>query len=202
MKDHSLNIVINNAGIGFLNSTSSVPEQIVQTNKVNFTGTLNVCEAFQPLMAADGVIVNVASQMGMIVWKGLNHKKQEELKQIDTTEALSTLLQNFESETRKGHVAKGFGHAEAYGFSKLAVIRMSEIQAATYPQAVYSVCPGWCQTELGGFVGPPLTSEEGSDGLVWLALGGQLPSEKKEPHSLIAGGFYQARKRTNFYNKH
>eukprot|EP01070_Trichotokara_eunicae_P010087 Trichotokara_eunicae@DN6248_c0_g1_i3.p1 len=193
-------MLFNNAGVCL--PDLPIADQFAQTDRVNYTAILDVCDTFQPLMAANGVIVNVASQLGMSGWRNLNKMKQAELRKISSVAGLSTFVQNVDHAAKTGNLEKEYGHMSAYDFSKLAVIRLSEIQATIYPQTVVSVCPGWCQTDLGHIYGnAPLTPAQGAEGLVWLGLGGQLPSEKKQPDSVETGGFYQSRKRTHFYNR-
>jgi NAD(P)-dependent dehydrogenase (short-subunit alcohol dehydrogenase family) len=60
--------------------------------------------------------------------------------------------------------------APAYSMSKTALNMMTQQLTAALPDMVInSMCPGWCQTKMGG-ADAPLTAEQGADTLVWLAL--------------------------------
>jgi NAD(P)-dependent dehydrogenase (short-subunit alcohol dehydrogenase family) len=60
--------------------------------------------------------------------------------------------------------------APAYSISKTALNMLTQQLTAAFPDiASFSMCPGWCRTEMGG-PEAPLSPEEGADTLVWLAL--------------------------------
>lgn len=75
--------------------------------------------------------------------------------------------------------------APAYSISKTALNMLTQQLTAALPDVmVNSMCPGWCRTEMGG-PDAPLSSDEGADTLVWLAL--------DAPYSL-RGSFVKERK--------
>ncbi|MFZ9936608.1 MAG: SDR family NAD(P)-dependent oxidoreductase [Luteolibacter sp.] len=68
-----------------------------------------------------------------------------------------------ESRARQA-AAKPGGRAEALQ------IDITQQLAAGLPDAmINSICPGWCRTDMGG-PQAPLSPEQGTDTLVWLAL--------------------------------
>ncbi len=60
--------------------------------------------------------------------------------------------------------------APAYCISKTALNMLTQQLTAALPDVIVnSMCPGWCQTEMGGR-DAPRTPDEGADTLTWLAL--------------------------------
>ncbi len=92
-------------------------------------------------------------------------------------QALAPLLAK-SSEPRIINVSSGAGQldgepqawAPAYCISKTALNMLTQQLTAALPEVmVNSMCPGWCQTEMGGR-DAPRTPDEGADTLTWLAL--------------------------------
>jgi NAD(P)-dependent dehydrogenase (short-subunit alcohol dehydrogenase family) len=68
----------------------------------------------------------------------------------------------------------------AYRFSKTAINALTVVMSQDLAHTsikVNSVCPGWCQTDMGGH-GAPRTAEEGADTIVWLAVAADIPNGK------------------------
>ncbi|OYW31744.1 MAG: hypothetical protein B7Z47_00115 [Chthoniobacter sp. 12-60-6] len=60
--------------------------------------------------------------------------------------------------------------APAYCISKTALNMLTQQLTAALPDVIVnSMCPGWCQTEMGGS-DAPRTPDEGAETLTWLAL--------------------------------
>ncbi len=60
--------------------------------------------------------------------------------------------------------------APAYCISKTALNMLTQQLTAALPEVIVnSMCPGWCQTEMGGS-DAPRTPDEGAETLTWLAL--------------------------------
>lgn len=60
--------------------------------------------------------------------------------------------------------------APAYCISKTALNMLTQQLTAALPEVIVnSMCPGWCQTEMGGSEAPR-TADEGAETLTWLAL--------------------------------
>jgi len=82
---------------------------------------------------------------------------------------------------------KGLGSdSTAYRLSKVALNAITlQLHAALSPRVkVFSACPGWVRTDMGG-KSAPKSIEEGADTPVWLAT-------STEP---VSGNFYQERRR-------
>ena len=64
---NGLDILVNNAAIAFKAAdTTPFSIQAIETIRVNFTGTLNVCKALFPLLRPHARVVNVSSHVGML----------------------------------------------------------------------------------------------------------------------------------------
>jgi len=77
----------------------------------------------------------------------------------------------------------GYG---AYRMSKVGLNAMSKMFASELASEnikVYSVCPGWVKTDMGG-KGATLSVAEGANTITWLATG----------KDIISGKFYAERK--------
>lgn len=75
--------------------------------------------------------------------------------------------------------------APAYSISKAALNMLTQQLTAALPDVmINSMCPGWCRTDMGG-PDAPLTAEQGTDTLVWLAL---------EASRDLRGKFFRERK--------
>lgn len=95
------------------------------------------------------------------------------------------LLPIFERGARVVNVSSGMGQLSemnsgwpGYRLSKCAlnaVTRMLAEETAERGMVISSVCPGWCQTDMGG-AGATRTAEQGADTVVWLATHADLPS--------------------------
>lgn len=67
-KYDGLDLLVNNAAINYMHENFGLPmsEQVANTMRVNFTGTLNVCNELFPLIKENGKVVNVSSRMGLL----------------------------------------------------------------------------------------------------------------------------------------
>ncbi|NQD38821.1 SDR family NAD(P)-dependent oxidoreductase [Permianibacter sp. IMCC34836] len=93
----------------------------------------------------------------------------------------------FEHGARIVNVSSGMGQLSemnggwpGYRLSKTAVnavTRMLAEETSDRAMIVSSVCPGWCQTDMGG-AAATRTAEQGADTIVWLATHSDLPSGK------------------------
>lgn len=141
-----LDAIVNNAGIG-LGSAST--ETVVN---VNTLGTKRVCEAFMPLLATGGRVVNVSSasapnfvsqcsarwqaffQDPAVEWPAIEALIEEVLTRESDPAALGAL---------------GLGEFSAYGFSKACVSLYTILLARTHPKLVINACtPGYIETDM------------------------------------------------------
>jgi NAD(P)-dependent dehydrogenase (short-subunit alcohol dehydrogenase family) len=106
---------------------------------------------------------------------------------IRVAQAFAPLLQK-SATAGTINVSSGYGaldslsaNVPSYCLSKLALNGATLMLAeALKPQgiAVYSMCPGWVKTDMGG-PGAPRTPAEGADTAVWLATSGSLDQSGK-----------------------
>ena len=163
--NRKIDVLINNAGI--LYPTSS-DEQKKHTIKTNFFSVVNLTEKLIPYVSDDGKILQVSSILGQLAIQGetlrnaLSDTKITEAKLHDIANKIIEVTQDF----------KPYGpFAEAsYPASKAllnAYVRYFLPSKVKSTQQVYSIHPGWVQSELGGPHAPqPL--EEGADTIVYL----------------------------------
>ncbi len=112
---------------------------------------------------------------------------------LEVTRALLPLLQK-SPDARIINISSGMGAREeldgsyaGYRLSKAGLNNFTQMLARDLdgsPVKVYSMCPGWVKTEMGGSAAPR-TVEQGADTAVWLA------TETPAPES---GKFYRDRK--------
>lgn len=66
-KHEGLDLLVNNAAIAYkVADTTPFMEQAKNTIRINFTGTLNLCNALFPLLKPHARVVNVSSRAGML----------------------------------------------------------------------------------------------------------------------------------------
>lgn len=67
-KYNGLDLLVNNAAINYMHENFGLPvsEQVANTIRVNFTGTLGVCNELFPLIREHGKVVNISSRMGLL----------------------------------------------------------------------------------------------------------------------------------------
>ncbi|KAH9599207.1 Short-chain dehydrogenase/reductase SDR [Trypanosoma melophagium] len=184
-----IDVLINNAGFAYhWDSPEPFYNQAIQSIKINYYGTVAVCEAMLPLIKDGGRLVNVSSSSGSLVhlsnkdliakWKGCNSK-----------DAIESLLNEFIELTKLkyNHLSAGWPDS-AYGVSKLGVTTYTRVLGNLTPRVhIFSCCPGHCQTTMSTFTGKK-TAEEGADTPVWLA------TSEEALHVIPQGGFATERR--------
>lgn len=186
---------VHNAGIM---QSSSIPcgEQARETIKVNFTGTLHVCNIILPIMKKDGRLVNLSSQLSISALAQCSKDIQDYFKSPQLTEdQLVKKLDEFVASAEDGeHKKHGFSN-HAYGMSKIGVNALTRLASKKSDILnrnilVNCCCPGWVKTEMGGNRAP-LTPDQGAVTPVTLAL---IPVGSNEPN----GEFLQNQKIVNW----
>lgn len=168
-----LDVLVNNAGFAYKHSsTAPFTEQAEVTVRINFTGTLDVCQALFPLLRAHSRVVNVSSTVGKLSL--VKPHLQEKFKDPQLTEkGLVDLMKQFVSDVAAGdHTSKGWPNT-AYGMSKVGVTALTKIlarqMAGKEDILVNACCPGWVKTDMAG-PRAPLTPDQGAETPVHLAL--------------------------------
>lgn len=159
-----LDVLINNAAICFnsptlygkLSEPQSFEQQAGITIQTNYFGTLEVTNAFLPLLQKSDSprIINIASAAGR-----LSILRSQEL--VDkftsndlTIPQLSSMMEQFLSNARDGtHGSNGWPNT-CYGVSKIGVIAQTRVLARQYPNMmINSVDPGYCKTDQNDNMG-------------------------------------------------
>ncbi|KAJ5118263.1 hypothetical protein N7448_009978 [Penicillium atrosanguineum] len=164
-------ILINNAGLYYFQENITTAQR-QETLDVNYRGTLNVCQAFLPIMRKGGRIVNVSSQSGQLKYFHPRLRAQF-LKPDLTLDELDALVSEYTRlANQKAATASGWPPL-TYFASKAAVNAATRILARENPHLLINCCcPGWVGTTLGAQAGPPPKSvEAGAKIPVRLAIG-------------------------------
>ncbi|PKY07329.1 NAD(P)-binding protein [Aspergillus campestris IBT 28561] len=165
-------LLINNAGILYFREDITA-EQRKETLDVNYRGTLNVCQAFLPIMRKGGRIVNISSQTGLL--ENFHPRLQARFLTPDLTlRELDALIDEYSSADQKTATMSGWPPL-AYKVSKAALNAGTRILARDNPNLlINSCCPGWVSTTLGMQAGQPPKSV---DTLLTMAIeeGAKIP---------------------------
>ena len=187
-----LDVLVNNAAILYRDSND---EQKISTIYTNFTSVIKLIEKITPLLAADGKIINVSSTLGQVGYQGETLRKALEDPNVDF-KRLQELANNF-LEVGKDYQPNELGTEASYPGSKaLLNIYTSKILPAQLGsnQQAYSVCPGWCRTDMGTDEAW-LSQEEGADTPVYLI---ELPFRKDVE---LNGKFFSKRGTQDYFEK-
>jgi len=155
------------------------PENAKRTLEVNYKGTLEMCQAFLPLLrqnpSAPSRIVNLSS-----IASSLNaysehlqsrfRSANKDLSLPELSEIADSYLATIPSKTESEN---GFGPPRrSYSFSKALVNAFTFILARENPDVLINCCcPGWVATDMGRLIGkPPKKEEDGAKIPVRLAL--------------------------------
>lgn len=172
------------------NSTESASVQVEETIRVNYYGTLRVCDALFPLLRQNGRVVNVSSAAGHLSFITSPILKQKFSDVNVSVNEVNKLMDKFVKDAEDGrHVEEGWGVYQqdfivAYFVSKTGISCFSFIQQrsldAESPNrniSVNSVHPGSIETDMTvglrtGKRGKPI--EEGAKPILFLALEANL----------------------------
>ena len=145
------------------------------TLTTNYFGTVNVTEAFTPLINEGGRIIFTSSRAGVLNSVIKDKKIQEQLLKKDLKqEELEGILTDFKGEVEKDKTLKDSKKfkTSAYGMSKVAMSAYSRIIASSVSDKkifVAAYCPGYCQTYMSSG-GGDRTPSNGAKGLELLCL--------------------------------
>ncbi len=138
--------IVNNAGIGFANNDMKT------VLNVNTYGPRRVCEAFMPMLAEDGRVVNVASASGPNFVAACSEERKKQLTSPDVTWADVEKVMNecLAIEAEGGDFeAAGFGDGQSYGLSKACLIAYTMDLARKHPKRTINACtPGFIETDM------------------------------------------------------
>jgi len=184
-----LDVIINNAGIALKDDTAQAARETMGTN---YYGVKILNEHLIPLLRENGRVANVASGLGPMALHCVSKDLQEKYTSSTLTiEQLDQLVEDFisalESNSLDQHGYSIKLPALSYGVSKAALIALTRVEARQHSGTkqifVYSVCPGYCSTDLNNH-GPGARSPElGADSILYVI--------NTPDHELENGAFYQ-----------
>ncbi|KAJ3110899.1 hypothetical protein HK100_002876 [Physocladia obscura] len=142
---NTLDVLVNNAGITENESTSA------GVFAVNLFGVKQMVDTFTPILASNGLIINVSSEVGTWSQHNMSPELQSTLSDIDNLSwnKLVEFAQDYQQPTKKygwPSPEKTFG---TYGISKTLLTAYTRLLAAEKRDLhVVAVCPGYCATDL------------------------------------------------------
>jgi len=180
-----IDILVNNAGFAFKAAdTEPFSEQAQVTLRINYWGTLRVCQALMPLLKSHSRMVNVSSIVGLMAINKCSPDLQNKLRGCQTIDELNRYMAKFEEDTKKGiHKDQGWPET-AYGVSKTGVSLLSAMQQRDIDAdktrtdiVINACCPGYVDTDMTSHKGTK-TIDQGADTPLYCAL---LGPNTKEP---------------------
>ena len=124
-----IDVLVNNAGIAYKQaSTAPVLEQATVTSNCNFTGTLNMMQAFVPIVKTHGRVVNVSSMAGAL--SRLPSKSlRDRFSDPNLSEAnLIALMDEFIADVKAGNHTAKWGNS-CYAVTKVGETAMTKVFA-------------------------------------------------------------------------
>ncbi|XP_066263129.1 carbonyl reductase [NADPH] 1-like [Euwallacea similis] len=180
-KHGGIDLLINNAATAFKNSASEpFAVQAEETIRVNYFGTLKVCEALFPLLRQNARVVNLSSSLGhLLVIPSEELRSKFNSDSLDVS-SLTKLMEKFVKDSKAGKEKEEGWGSSAYSVSKVGVSALTFIQQRVFNAespnrnvSVNAVHPGYVDTDMTSHKGP-LTIEEGAKAPLFLALEADL----------------------------
>jgi carbonyl reductase 1 len=167
----SVDVIVNNAGVSALKNFN--PEILEHIFRTNFGGNTGFQGAMNDLMAENSRVVYIGSSSAFDLLRKMNPSLRENfVRQNLTKNELLYWEQELYQSAKEKRTSKDGWPSSAYGLSKLFVMCWARAEAAEQVVAgkgvqVYSVCPGWCATDMTDWK-PKKCSYEGAREIVWL----------------------------------
>lgn len=184
-----IDVLVNNAAVARQGETDEEKKFTIQTN---FLSLVKLTEKLLPLVSEDGKILMMSSSLGQLSDQGETLRNALEDSNLDRTKLLQ-IANNF-LEVSKDYKGNQYTQDPSYPGSKAllnAYVRYVLTQQVGANQQVYSICPGWCRTDMGSEQAP-LPAEAGADTPVYLI---ELPFKRD---SELNGKFITERKVRSF----
>ncbi len=90
-----LDILVNNAAVSLTNKNLPIEREAEDTIKANFTGTLNVCKVFFPLLRPNARVVHISSRAGFLRLISKKKLRERFSSKNATVGDIETLMQNY-----------------------------------------------------------------------------------------------------------
>jgi len=171
-----LDVLINNAAVLYRNATATDEEKNF-TIQTNFISVTKLTKKLLPLLSDDGKILMISSRGGQLSWQGETLRKALEDpslnlgKLYEIANNFITVSQDFPENPYMPEPSYPGSKALLNSYVKNVLVK--QLKAT---QQVYSICPGWCRTDMGTEKGM-LSAEEGADTPVYLV---ELPFERND----------------------
>jgi len=185
-----IDVLVNNAAIAF-KAADPTPfqQQAEPTVRVNFWGTVRVCDALMPLIrrSSAGRVVNVSSTSGRLdIFRRDSALRAQFESEALTRDQLYSLMDHFVASVQGGTHQRDGWPSTCYGMSKLGLTAFTKILAREEAEAnsgvLVNAChPGYCVTDMTSRKGSR-TAEHGARTPFFL---GTLPDG-----SSSTGGFW------------
>jgi len=151
----NIDILLNNAGTAFKGQIFDV-NVFDTTFSTNFYGTVNITEKFieNNLIKENGKIIFIGSMTGNLKKLGDGLLNEFQNKEMDN-EKLFDLAKRFRNSIEKGTNKEDGWGSNIYAVSKMFINKYASLvgfRNAVYDRniQVYSCCPGWVRTDMGG----------------------------------------------------
>ena len=170
-----IDVLVNNAGIILADdfkydpnykSTLEEAEKVVGTN---YLSTRAFTDYVLPLLASDGKIISVASTRGLFDWQGKAFTKKLLNPKFQPNE-VDEVYDIFMNAVKKQDFQGGDITSSSYNISKGLVVAWTYhmlTESLKGDQQAFTMCPGWCRTDMGGEEAPR-SAEEGSETIEYL----------------------------------
>jgi len=172
-KYQTVDCIVNNAGYA-QKGPAFDKEIILTTFKCNFDGTCFFQQAMSSVMSPGGKVIFVASMAGSGSFRRISSRDlqnkflDKELNFRRLLELKSEMIADWDAKTFE---SKGWP-GNSYGLSKMFLM-FAAGYAANLPEYIdrniqmYTMCPGWCKSDMAGWDRAPKTAEEGADTVIW-----------------------------------
>ena len=155
-------VLINNAGMAYKNNRPLDEEVVVNTNRVNFFGTIELTDQLLPMVTPNGHIIFVSSQSGKLASIPSEEFRQRFLAPDLTRDQLFALEREFKEVVIQNTFEETGWKKSGYGISKTLLngyvrILDRELRSQGSLVRVNALCPGSIKTDMSGAYGkhPP-----------------------------------------------